>query len=203
MQNKTLPTEQPPVFALDNYRILYENSPDMLVSVCASTTKILECNNTLVKTLNTTKNNLIGKSIFSIYHHDCIETVEDAFKNFIEDGCVNNLELLLKNETSILLKVEAVRNVYGEIIYSNSCLRDISNIKEQFTTTNHTNNLLDVDTTDDTFNNTTKRIANSLKLIKDSARTLGKHSKSNSEYTKTMQDIEHRMDTILKSLNEG
>lgn len=200
MLNKTAAEDKPSVFTLDNYKILYDSSPDMLLSVCASTTKILECNNTLAKTLNTSKDKLIGKSVFSIYHHDCIESVEKAFKTFIEEGQINNLQLILKNKTPILLKVEAIRNTYGEIIYSNSSLRDISNTKNIGT---KSKNKGDVET--DSMNRayySSKKIAKSLKLIKDSAATLKTQNKTDNNYKKTMEDIERRMNNILETLNE-
>ncbi|MCB4806711.1 PAS domain-containing protein [Tamlana sp. 62-3] len=201
MLNKTAAEDKPSVFTLDNYKILYDSSPDMLLSVCASTTKILECNNTLAKTLNTSKDKLIGKSVFSIYHHDCIESVENAFKTFIEKGRLNNLELILKNKTPILLKVEAIRNVYGEIIYSNSCLRDISNTKhikpkvKKKKENDETESLIRA-------YNSSKKIAQSLKLIKDSAKAIRTQNKTDNDYSKTMKDIERRMENILETLNE-
>ena len=55
------------------YYDLYENAPDMYFSVDAKTATITECNNTLVEAFGYSKEEILGRSIFEIYHPDCRE----------------------------------------------------------------------------------------------------------------------------------
>lgn len=117
----------------NKYRALYENSPDMQVSVSPVDTTIKVCNNTLTKKTGYSKKEVIGKPVFFMYHPDCHADVERAFQSFVETGHVENAELILKRKDGskipVLLNVEAVKDANGEILYSNSCWRDISEIK--------------------------------------------------------------------------
>lgn len=115
------------------YAELYNNSPDMYVSVDAETAKILRCNNTLVRTTGYTKDEIIGTSIFDMYHPECMEKVKKAFHTFQSTGEVKNAELIIKtkdeSKIDVTLHVSSVRDANGEILYSNSIWRDISQRK--------------------------------------------------------------------------
>jgi len=116
------------------YFDLYENSPDMYVSVNAKTAKVRECNQTLSKKLGYRKSEIIGQSIFDLYHPDCMDDVKLAFKSFIETGVVNNAELQLKRKDGkkidVNLNVTSVRDESGNILYSRSCWIDITERKK-------------------------------------------------------------------------
>jgi PAS domain S-box-containing protein len=116
-----------------HYTDLYENSPDMFVSVDAETGLIKECNQTLTKKINYSKDEIIGQSIFEIYHPECISNVKSAFKQFKTTGEVKNAELLLKKKNGdkidVILNATAIRDSSGKITLSRSSLRDISELK--------------------------------------------------------------------------
>ena len=115
------------------YRDLYNNSPDLHISVSASTANIVECNLTASKKLEYTKEELIGKPIFSIIHKKSLPVAMNLFKNFKTTGRVENVEINMLSKSGkiiyLLLNTEAIRDKDGNILYSNSCLRDISKIK--------------------------------------------------------------------------
>ena len=119
----------------EKYLDLYNNSPDMYISVDAKTAKVTTCNKTLLEKLGYSKKDIIGKEIFELFHPDCIDDVHKAFNLFKKTGVVNNAELQIikKDGTNIyiLLNSSAIRDENGEIIYSNSTWRDITEHKEQ------------------------------------------------------------------------
>jgi len=75
------------------YQDLYDNAPDMFASVDAGTGKIVECNQTVLKSLGYSKEEVIGRNIAELYHPDCEEVRKKAFKTFIETGEVHEAEL--------------------------------------------------------------------------------------------------------------
>ncbi|MFC1673065.1 PAS domain-containing sensor histidine kinase [Pseudomonadota bacterium] len=118
----------------DMYEDLYDNAPDMFVSVDAKTKSILQCNRTLADKLGYNKDELIGQPITFAYHPDCMEDVEKAFQAFITTGEVSNAELQLKRKDGskihVILNVSAVRDDDGNILHSRSVWRDITDRKE-------------------------------------------------------------------------
>jgi PAS domain S-box-containing protein len=115
------------------YQDLYENAPDMYVSVDAVTAQIVECNQTLADALRTTKQEIIGRQIFDLYQPDCRAGVDQVFDSFVKSGEAEGEDLRLRRDdgTSIdvSLKVSAVRDSDGRILYSRSAWRDVSERK--------------------------------------------------------------------------
>jgi PAS domain S-box-containing protein len=112
---------------------LYENSPDMCASVNAKTALLEECNMTLAKTLGYSKEEIIGRPVFDLYHPDCLEEAKKGFKLFAETGEVHDKELQLKrkdgSKLDVSLNVSSSRGQDGQILYSRSILRDITEHK--------------------------------------------------------------------------
>jgi len=115
------------------YRDLYDNAPDMYVSVDAETAKILRCNQTLATALGYGKEEIVGRPIFAMYHPDCMEEVQKAFHSFVETGEVDDAELQLMKKDGgkidVSLNASAVRDSEGRVLYSRSAWRDISERK--------------------------------------------------------------------------
>lgn len=113
---------------------LYDNSPDMYVSVDAKTSLIKECNQTLASKLGYTKEEIINRPISEVYHPDSLDSSKTQLQNFITTGKVDNTELQLrkKDGTSIdvILNMSAVRDDKGDIIFSRSAWRDITDYKQ-------------------------------------------------------------------------
>jgi PAS domain S-box-containing protein len=115
------------------YADLYENAPDMFVSVDAETACILSCNRTVAQTTGYDKEEIIGKPIFEMYHPDCMEEVRATFQQFVATGEVRDKELQLRckdgSKIEVSLKVSAVRDASGKILCSRSSWRDITERK--------------------------------------------------------------------------
>ncbi len=116
------------------YVDLYENAPDMYVSVDAKTACVRQCNQTLANELGYSKSEIVGHPIFEMYHPDCMPQVKKAFQAFVETGEVHDAELqLMRKDDSKLevsLNVSAVRDKHGKILYSRSTWRDITERKQ-------------------------------------------------------------------------
>ncbi len=112
-------------------RDFFENAPDMFVCVCAETRTIKRCNDTLVRVLGWQRDEIVGNSIFSVYHPDCLKAVEAAFLTFQQTGAVhsNELSLLTKSggKIPVSLRASSVKDDKGRILYSRSVWRDLTN----------------------------------------------------------------------------
>ncbi len=117
----------------EKYVKLYDTSPDMYLSIDPQDGTIKQCNQTLARKTGYTKEEIIGQPVFFLYHPGCMPRVKKAFQSFTETGRVENAALEIKTKDGatipVLLSVEAVRDQDGTILYSNSCWRDISEIK--------------------------------------------------------------------------
>lgn len=115
------------------YQDIYENAPDMFVSVEAKTGEIVRCNQTLVDNLGYLKSEIIGKNILEVYHPDCLLGAEKAFHSFVETGEVHDTELQLQrkdgSKIEVSLRVSAVRDEAGKVLFSRSIWRDITEKK--------------------------------------------------------------------------
>ena len=121
------------------YQDLYDNAPDMFVSIDAKTTNIIECNKTVLEKLGFTKQELIGQPISIVYPPEKWDWIQkNVFGIFKKTGQINNADLeLLKKDGSrmdVILNASAVRDSQGNIIYSRSIWRDVTErkrLKEQ------------------------------------------------------------------------
>ena len=115
------------------YQDLYDNAPDMYASVDPTTACIVRCNQTLARATGYTKDEIIGKPIFEMYHPDCIEEMKKAFQLFTSSGEIRDTELVARRKDGskfeVSLSVSAVRDATGKIIFSRSSWRDITERK--------------------------------------------------------------------------
>jgi PAS domain S-box-containing protein len=115
------------------FKKLYNNSPDMFLSVSAKDASILQCNDTLIKKTGYSRKEIIGTPVFNMYQEDSIEKVKKAFKQFTTKGNVKNVELNLKKKNGdiliILLNAKAVKDETGNILHSISSWTDITERK--------------------------------------------------------------------------
>ncbi|MBT4456208.1 PAS domain S-box protein [Candidatus Peregrinibacteria bacterium] len=113
---------------------LYENAPDMFVSVCAKTGKILKCNRTTADTLEYNKKDILNRPIFDLYTKESGEYArKDVFPRFLKNGYIEGEELQLQKKNgviiTVLLKASSVRDSHGCIVESRSIWRDITKQK--------------------------------------------------------------------------
>jgi PAS domain S-box-containing protein len=112
------------------YIDLYDNAPDMYILVNAQDASIEQCNRTLADTLGYAKVEIIGRSVFDIYHPDCLNQAKQTFIEFLEVGEIHDRELQLRkkdgSKLDVSLSVSAVRTGDGAIVSGRSTLRDIT-----------------------------------------------------------------------------
>ncbi|MDH4129358.1 MAG: PAS domain S-box protein [Spirochaetota bacterium] len=136
--------------SLNKYHEIYENAPDMFACIDLETTCIIDCNFRLVEKTGYTKDELIGMSIFEIYHPDCLTTAEELFNIFTETGKIENARLQLKhkngNKLHVSLNSSAIYDNNGKILYRISIWRDMTffaRMEESMRkTSNHLNAIL-------------------------------------------------------------
>jgi len=115
------------------YQDLYENAPDMYLSIDPNTRKIIKCNQTLINMTGYDKTELIGRPVFELYHPDSLETAKNALQHFLSAGILNDIELKVMTKGGILLfvnlNVTAIRDDTGNIVSTRSSWRDITRQK--------------------------------------------------------------------------
>lgn len=120
------------------YQDLYDNAPDMFVSVDSATGCVINCNQTLATTLGYSKQEIIGQPVFVLYHPDSVVAAQVVFERFLHEGEVRNAQLRLKKKDGTpidaSLNTSAVRDEQGKVLYSRSIWRDIT---EQNRATKH------------------------------------------------------------------
>ncbi|VAX25875.1 diguanylate cyclase/phosphodiesterase (GGDEF & EAL domains) with PAS/PAC sensor(s) [hydrothermal vent metagenome] len=117
------------------YEDLYENAPDMLASVEAKTGNIVRCNKTLAEGIGYSKEEIIGRHIFTLHHANCMEKVRSkVFPALKKSKEVRDAELMLqrKDGSSLeaLLNVTTIRDEHGNISHSRLSWRDITALKQ-------------------------------------------------------------------------
>ncbi|HEX2731572.1 MAG TPA: PAS domain S-box protein [Polyangiaceae bacterium] len=114
----------------EKYRDLYENAPDMYVSVNADTKQIVDCNRAVLNTLGYTRDELVGKPVLELYDQSCAADAREAIKRLRQVGELRDLEFILCAKDGaridVSLNVSALRNAAGEIVSSRSVWRDIT-----------------------------------------------------------------------------
>ncbi len=115
------------------YRDLYDNAPDMFCSVDTATGRIVHCNRMLLTKTGYTKEEILGRHIFDMYHADSLEDVRRASESLYQTGALNDIELQLRckdgGKLDVSLNVSAVRDEGGQIIRTRSVWRDITERK--------------------------------------------------------------------------
>ena len=115
------------------YQDLYDNAPDMFISVDDATANILQCNQMLETVLGRPREEIIGRSVWELYPADSQGKIREAVETFRTTGQVKNVELQLQRRdggrVDVILNASAVRDTQGRILHSRSVLRDITEQK--------------------------------------------------------------------------
>lgn len=113
------------------YYDLYQNSPDMMLSLDGDR-NIIGFNNTLSLKTGYTGNELKGKNILELYDPSCHDQADLVFKRFLDDGFLKDERLTIQSKSGekipIVLSSRAIRDGEGNIIHSNSTWKDISEL---------------------------------------------------------------------------
>lgn len=121
--------------AEERYKDLYDNAPDMFVSVDAATGSITQCNQTLATATGYTREEIIGRHVWEMYQPECLEQLKnEVFPSFVETGVVRDTELRLKRKDGtaieVSLNLSSVRDEQGKVLSSRSSWRDITERKQ-------------------------------------------------------------------------
>jgi len=87
------------------YSDLYENAPDMYFSVDPKSDTFLVCNSTFSRITGYEKEEIIGKSIYDIYHPDCIDDLKSVIENFKSKNEITNSEFQIVKKDGTVLEV--------------------------------------------------------------------------------------------------
>ena len=116
------------------YRDLYDNAPDMYLSVSAETGEVLECNRTLCDLTGFSREEVVGRPVRDLYHPDCRDRARRNFRQFFETGQVRDEELMIRTKDGgtirVSLNATAVRDDRGRILHSRAIWRDVTRQKE-------------------------------------------------------------------------
>ncbi len=115
------------------YADLFENAPDMIISVDAQDATILECNQTLADALGYPKRDLMGRPVFELYDTASVDDARRAFRRFAQFGELHGVELRIRKRDGspldVSVSVSAVRDATGNILRSRSIWRDVTERK--------------------------------------------------------------------------
>lgn len=127
-------TEQAFADSRKKYMDLYHSSPDMLASIDIASMTIVECNQTLLEQTGFSREELINKPFTTLYDKASAEVVTCLFANYEAKGEIENIELTLVTKQgeklNVLFTCNGITDLDGKLIYSNSSLRNISELKE-------------------------------------------------------------------------
>ena len=116
------------------YSDLYNNAPDMYVSVEITTRRIIECNHTFAQKLGYTKTEVMAQSFLDFYHPDSQEKAITTLQELLQSGHIEDVELQMQrkdgSQLDISLNASAVYDEQGHIAYSRSTCRDITERKK-------------------------------------------------------------------------
>ncbi|BDC99162.1 chemotaxis protein CheB [Persicobacter psychrovividus] len=117
------------------YKALYESSPDMLLSV-GTNGLITNVNQKLFTRLGyKNKDEVVGMQVFDIYAETSRAIAKKCFERFMRNEKVHNEELTVLTKEGypvpVLLSVEPVLDENGEISHSNSVWREVSSLSTQ------------------------------------------------------------------------
>jgi len=117
----------------ERYRDLFENAPDMMASVHTETAEVQECNRALEEKLGLARGEILGRSVFDLYHPDSLARARKSFEQFQQSGEARDVELELRRKDGTRLEVSlnasAIRDVGGVIRLCRISWRDITQRK--------------------------------------------------------------------------
>lgn len=114
------------------YQDLYHHAPDMFASVDAISGRLVQCNQTLARSVGSRMETLIGRPLVELFSADSQADVAQVWSEFLETGEAKTrwLSLCCRGEERIVsLSMTAVRGENGEILLARSAFRDITEIR--------------------------------------------------------------------------
>ena len=72
------------------YFDIYFHAHDMVVAVDTETEKVLRCNRAVMERLGYSRSEIVGDSVFKLYHQDCIKDAKEMFRVITEIGEIHD-----------------------------------------------------------------------------------------------------------------
>jgi PAS domain S-box-containing protein len=117
-----------------SFSSFYDTSPNIYILVSPSDGIILNCNQTFLAETGFLKEEIIGSSIFKIYHDDSIPKAKKLKEKCIKTGKITNEKLIIKKKNGrkmfVNLNSTAIKNTFGETLHCISSFRDITRQRE-------------------------------------------------------------------------
>ena len=117
----------------DRFRRFFENAG--VYSYMISTVGVIQdVNETALKALDYTREELVGRPITDLYAEGSLEEAERQFHIWKNKGSVRNAEVVIKTKNGdkrwVIMNVDSVRDESDRIVHSTSVQVDITNLKE-------------------------------------------------------------------------
>jgi PAS domain S-box-containing protein len=114
------------------YQLLYDTAPDLYRSVDKNGI-LLDCNSAYLKRLGyERKEEVIGKSIFESTAESSLQAMQESLQIWQETGIVDSREIRLKRKDGstfpALLSASTIYDENGEVVGSNTCIIDVTEI---------------------------------------------------------------------------
>lgn len=113
---------------------LYENSPDMFLSIEPKQSRIVKCNQTLLNKLGLSEEEMLGQTLEDLCRFSSIESLKDILSDYERTGEVRNRELDVKGKDgavyTVSLNLLAIKDKKGNILFGQSTMRDITEQKQ-------------------------------------------------------------------------
>ncbi len=111
------------------YRDLYDNAPDMFLSVDVETSCIVDCNETLARAVGREKVDLLGRPALELYVSESHQAVEEVLRKLAETG-ESRAQLCLRcaddSRIEVAVYSSLIRDEEGRPLRSRCVLRDIT-----------------------------------------------------------------------------
>jgi two-component system sensor histidine kinase/response regulator len=120
--------------AVATYRRFYDLAPDMFAIIDAKSGRVLDCNEALATGTGYLKADIVGRSVFALYHPDHVERARLVSRAFVKAGAVHDIELPLVHrdghaiDASLSVSVGSL-DANGKVAESIVIFRDISQRK--------------------------------------------------------------------------
>lgn len=106
----------------------------MFTSVDAETGLIKHCNRAVETMLGQRRDQIIGQPVFSVYSEDCHDEVMRVFEAFRTNGSAESDQVYLQTSEGkrvpVSLRISAMRNAEGKVLYSRSIWHDLTLLRE-------------------------------------------------------------------------
>ncbi len=114
----------------ESYKDLYNNAPNIYITIDASTNKIIQCNNRFSVKTAYSREDVIGENVFNLFHRNCRDDARDVFECFLRTGVSYETQFQIVTRDNrvldVLFYMSAARDEWGEISYVRAIWIDIS-----------------------------------------------------------------------------